>query len=74
MTIIEQARADTCGKPAIARYVWPTMETIDVCEECSHRALRIAAAMGFRLGVLPLPNAALCTQRTTARRLGDEGK
>lgn len=61
MTTIEPMQL--CGRPAVARYVWPMMETIDVCEECSRYALGVATAMGFRLGSLPLPDGSRCTQR-----------
>lgn len=53
---------NVCGKPAIAVLVWPSMQIIPVCEECSMKAQAIASAMGFRLGVLPVEEDQTCTQ------------
>ena len=52
-----------CGKPAIAVYVWPSMEKIPVCDDHAHQANRIASAMGFRLGMLEAREGETCTQR-----------
>lgn len=59
--------SEICGKPAVAKYLWPTMETICVCAECSRRAVAIASAMGFRLGVLTLEGDETCTQQRSRR-------
>jgi hypothetical protein len=55
---------DLCGKPAVAVYVWPTMDRLVVCEDCAAKARGLASIMGFRLGVLnpPAPEAT-CEQR-----------
>lgn len=59
---------DLCGKPAVAVYVWPTMDRLVVCEDCAAKARGLASIMGFRLGVLDSPGAgATCEQRVSSR-------
>ena len=54
---------ELCGKPAVARYVWPSMQVINCCEEHAAKARAVANAMGFRLGELEGEDDDKCTQK-----------
>lgn len=43
-----------CDRPASFRFTWPGRDEATICDQCVHKLIGVANAMGLPLQVIPL--------------------